>query len=179
MWRLFVRYTLLVILASLIAIIQASLFSAWPFFFSQINLVLIAAIFALFFFGSEIAWWLSFVFGFWLGMIYFQFFGFWLLVLIVTVLLSRLLLKNWLTNRSLYSFLVLILAATLIYNFLAAAILSFLPGDGSFFLIQGIFWKSLIYQGFWSLIAGLLLYHLTAALTHELKPFFLESRKRL
>lgn len=175
-----VRVSAFIFLASLIVIFQASLISAWPLFFGQINLVLIVLIFILFFFGSESALWLVVIFGFWLGLIYFQFFGFFLVILLITVVLSQLLLKNWLTNRSLYSFLVLILAATVTYNFLAALLsYFFVVAPGYFFLASSGFWLALSYQSGWSLVAALLLYHLAAALTRKLQPFFLEGKGRM
>lgn len=174
------RISAFIFFASLIAVIQASLISAWPSFFGQLNLVLIVLIFILFFFGSEAALWLVAIFGFWLGLIYFQFFAFFLIIFLITVLVSQVLLKNWLTNRSLYSFFALILIATVVFNFLAALFFYFFVATpGYFWLGSGDFWLALLYQSAWSLIAALLLYHLATALTKRLQPFFLESKGHL
>jgi len=180
MVRSILRVAIYIFLASLIAIFQVSLISAWPSYFGQINLVLIVLIFTLFFFGSDSAAWLVLIFGGWLGLFYFQFFAFYPLILLATALVSQLLLKNWLTNRSLYSFLVLISVATVVYNILAAALFYlFVPGYGYFFLSASGFWLALLYQGAWSLLAALLLYHVAAALTKKLQPFFLEGQGRM
>ena len=180
MMKSIIKIAAFIFLSSLIAIFQAALISAWPSFFGQINLVLIVLIFSLFFFGQEIAFWLVIIFGFWLGLIYFQFFGFFLIILLITAIISQLLLKNWLTNRSLYSFLALILSATVVYNFLAAILFYFfVTSTGYFFLASSSFWLALFYQSGWSLVAALLLYHLAAALTRKLQPFFLESKGRM
>jgi hypothetical protein len=180
MVKTIIRLSAFIFFASLVAIFQASLISAWPSFFGQINLVLIVLIFTLFFFGSEIALWLVLIFGLWLGLIYFQFFAFFLIILLVTALLAQVLLKNWLTNRSLYSFLALILTATVVYNFLTAILFYlFLAPAGYFFLVNADFWLALLYQGGWSLAFALLLYHLSTALTKRLQPFFLETKSHL
>ncbi len=172
------RVIIFIFFASLAAIGQFSLISAWPSWFGQINLVLIFLIFTLFFFGFRVALWAAFVLGFWLDLISFQFFGFFIIVLLTTAGLAQLMLKNWLTNRSLYSFFVLILAATILYNFLVACLFYFTAADYTrFFLVQKDFWLALFEQGAWSLLAALLSYHLVAALNRKLQPFFLEPKR--
>jgi len=166
-----------IFLASSLALIQFSLISAWPGIFRQINLGLISLIFTLFFFGQRSALWLALILGFWLDLISFKFFGLYLISLVATVLGAQWILKDWLTNRSLYSFLLLILMATLAYNFLVVILFSiFLTDRSLFFLAQKNFWLTLGYQSAWSLLAAALLFNLVASLTKKLQPVFLERK---
>ncbi len=171
------RIIIFVSLVSGLALVRISLISAWPEPFNQINLELIVTIFILFFFGWREAVWAAFVFGFWLDLMSFHFFGLALLSLALTVAAAYGLAKNWLTNRSLYSFLVLILAATVIDGFLSASGLMISRLDSGFIFGRLDFWRDLLYQGGWSLLAALLLFNLAAFLTKKLRPGFLEEKR--
>lgn len=166
-----------ILLLSGVAIIQFSFIFSLPSVFSQINLAAIALIFTLFFFGFRAALYAALVVGFWLDLYSFVFFGFYLLLFFLTAWLSDRILKAWVTNRSLYSFLLLIVIATISYNFMHA-ILSYLAGTsaGTFFLWRAAFWSDLFYQAAWSAVAGILMFSLAGALTRRFKPFFLEHR---
>lgn len=171
------RIIILICLVSGLALARISLVGAWPAPFNQINLELIAVIFILFFFGWREAVWTALVCGFWLDLLSFHFFGLALLSLSLTAAAAYGLSKNWLTNRSLYSFLALILAATAIDNILfALGLMISRPGSG-FILGRLAFWQDLLYQGGWSLLAALLLFNLAAFLTKKLRPGFLEEKR--
>ncbi|MFA6194162.1 MAG: hypothetical protein WC719_00250 [Patescibacteria group bacterium] len=167
----------LILLLSGVAIVQFSFIFSLPSVFSQINLAVITLIFTLFFFGFRSSLYAALVLGFWLDLFSFYFFGLYLLLFLLTVMLANWILETRLTNRSLYSFLLLILIATAAYDF-AAAFLVYLVGAsiGSFFLWNGAFWSNLLYQILWSESAGLLMFSLAGALTRRFKPFFLERK---
>lgn len=167
----------LVLLLSGVAIVQSSFILSLPSVFSQINLAVIVLVFALFFFDFRSALYAAAIIGFWLDLYSFNFFGSYLLLFFLTVVLSNWILKAWLTNRSLYSFLLLILVATAAYD-LAAGFLFYFSGAslGGFFLGRGAFWSGLFYGALWSESAGLLLYSLAGALTRRFQPFFLEKK---
>ena len=88
-----------------------------------------------------------------------------------------LVLENWLTNRSLYSFLLLtfigVVAEALIYNFLLL-ILDWSSSAGKFFLVSGSFWRELAGNIVISLILVGLFFNLLALASRRLKPFFLK-----
>lgn len=156
---------------------QFSLINAWPSFFSQINLVLIVLIFTLFFFSQRTTLLAILISGFWLDLSSFNFFGLYLITLFLIALLARKILTGWLTNRSLYSFLLLILISTVVYNIISGFLLYLSATQPeSFFLIQSDFWLTVAQQSAWSLIAALLAFSLTATATRHLKPFFLEKK---
>jgi cell shape-determining protein MreD len=167
----------LVLLLSGVAIVQFSFIFPLPTIYSQINLAAIVLVFNLFFFDFRSALYASLILGFWLDLYSFNFFGFYLLLFFFTILLANWILKTWLTNRSLYSFLLLILLAALAYN-LFSGFLSYFSGtsSGGFFLWRASFWSNLFYGALWSELAGLLMFSLAGALTRRFQPFFLEKK---
>lgn len=167
----------LILLLSGAAIVQFSFIFSLPSAFSQINLAVIALIFTLFFFGFRSSLYAALILGFWLDLFSFYFFGFYLLLFFLTVILADWILETRLTNRSLYSFLLLMFLATIVYD-IAAAILFHLSGAsiGTFFLWNGVFWSNLLYQILWSESAGLLMFSLAGVLTRRFKPFFLGGK---
>jgi len=165
----------LIFLISAAAVIQSSLIFSLPPGFSAFNLMLIVLVFTLFFYDFRSALGAALVGGFWLDILAFNFFGFYLIALFLTVWLSDWILRSWLTNRSLYSFGLLIFLATIAYNFLVG-ILAYFGSNSPFFLGRSGFWSTLFYQSIWSELAALLMFSLAGALTRRLKPFFLEKK---
>lgn len=171
-WQV-VFYSLLI---SIVALIQASFINNLPGWLQDINLLLITLVFALFFYDFRTAIAVALIGGFWSEIFSFNFFGFYLVVLFFTLVFTHWILRTWLTNRSLYSFLVLIFLATLFYNLVAALMLYwFSDASASFFIWRWPFWSVLAGQVFWSELAGLFLFGLAASLTRRFKPFFLEK----
>jgi len=167
----------LVLLLSGVAIVQSAFIFALPSAFSQINLAVIVLIFTLFFFGFRSALYAALVLGFWLDLYSFYFFGLHLIIFSLTVILVNWILNAWLTNRSLYSFLLLILMATVVYDLTLALSFYFSGASlGTFFLWRGSFWSNLSYQVMWSELAGLLMFNLAGTVTRRFQPFFLEKK---
>lgn len=163
-----------------VANFQFAFISPLPAAFNQINLGLMFLIFILFFFGVKATLVFILSFGFLMDIFSFQFFGFYLICLAATALVAYLILENWLTNKSLYSFWVLFLVATLAYN-LTAAILAFvaanfqgLPGFFSF-----VFWRDTFYQSAWNILAAALFFNISVILAKRFQPFFLEKKGTL
>ena len=171
------RVTLLVLFLSLIAIVQFSFIAVLPSFWRQLNLVLIVMIFILFFFDLETALVAAFISGFWLDILAFNFFGFYLFALLLTLILAQWLATTRLTNRSFYSFLLLMLASAVAYNLITGLLRYFFTSAGGvFFLASGAFWLALLYQAGGNFISALLLFNIVGALTRRLQPFFLEKK---
>jgi len=164
---------------SLVAIIQAAFIFALPAPYVAINLPLIALLFSLLFFKRNTTLILALLMGFWLDILGFNFFGLNILVFLVIVFLADLVLNNWLTNRSLYSFLVLSVLSTFVYDLLLYGIVTIWQSgqpETSLFLFQAYFWKQLLWQIFWSAGFMLLFFNLANSLSKHLKPFFLEKK---
>jgi len=169
---------ILIFFTLFISLFQFSFISALPGIFGQLNLGFFIMIFVLFFFGFKPAVLFLLIYGFSLDFLSFDFFGFYVISFFLSALIAYLILHNWLTNRSLYSFLGLILISTIFYNFFGAILKYILgPESRTFFLIQSNFWISLVYQIIWSLIIAILFFNLAAGLTKKLKPFFLEKKQ--
>ena len=173
------RWFFYFLIFSAVAIVQATFISSLPPIFFAINLVLTSLLFSLIFFKLENTLILAILMGFWLDILGFNFFGLNILVYLITSLLMDFLLKNWLTNKSLYSFLVLSVVGVLIYNLLLYIILavwqSGQTGSG-FFLFESHFWIQLLWQTMWGAGFMLFFFNIANSLSKRLKPFFLEKK---
>lgn len=168
---------ILFFIISFLTILQFSFISALPDPFRQFNLALIVLTFILFFLDLKIALISALIFGFWLDVLSFYFFGFYLLIFFITLLLAQWILKNWLTNRSFYTLIALMVGLTIFYNIFFALILYLVSADyNTFFLVQSRFWITLAYQSAWSFLAALVLFNLATLVSRRIKPFFLEKR---
>jgi hypothetical protein len=160
--------------------LQFAFISPLPAAFNQINLGLMLLMFILFFFGARAALLFIFLFGFLMDTFSFQFFGFYTICLAVAAVASYLILENWLTNKSLYSFWALFLVATLAYN-LSAVILTFIvanfQGVPGFFTLS--FWRNVFYQSAWNILAAALFFNIAVILAKRFQPFFLEKKGSL
>lgn len=168
----------LTLVCLLLANLQFSFISSLPGAFSQINLGLMFLMFILFFFGIKTAIVFIFIFGFLIDSFSFQFFGFYFVSLAGAALISYLILENWLTNKSLYSFWALFLIATISYNLLATVmvfIASNFQGVPGLFSLA--FWRNVFYQSVWNILAGALFFNFLASLAKKFKPSFLEKNE--
>lgn len=162
---------------SFLALFQFSFISSLADPFRQFNLILIILIFILFFLDFRVASISALIAGFWLDVMSFNFFGFYIIIFFVCLLFAHWILKNWLTNRSLYSLLVIMVGVTIVYNILAAIILYLFSTDYTiFFLVQKNFWLTVAYQSGWSFLSALILFNLAALASKRVKPFFLEKK---
>jgi len=173
LWKLLVPA---VVILSLV-IGQFSFVSALPGIFGQVNLLLIALIFTLFFVSFRAAVISALAAGFLLDFLSFTFFGYFALVFVAVVFVARAILKNWLTNRSFYAFCLLMLISTFLYGLFSQALAAFsLAASQKFFLFSGAFWRLLAYQEIWSLLAAIILFNLAASFSKRVLPFFLEKK---
>jgi len=162
---------------SFLVLIQFSFVSSLPDPFRQFNLVLVALMFFIFFLDFRIALISALIGGFWMDVASFNFFGFYLLIFFSVLLIAQWILKDWLTNRSFYALLALMLGMTFLYNIFAATILFIISSNYStFFLFQSHFWLILAYQCLWSVLSSLILFNIAALLSKRIKPFFLEKK---
>ncbi len=175
-WQIFILF----FIASFLALCQFSLISALPDPFRQFNLVLVYLVLVLFFFDFRLALISALISGFWLDILSFNFFGFYLLIFFATLLIANWILQDWLTNRSFYTLLALMLGLTIFYNLFAASLLALVSSSSNtFFLFKVHFWVTLAYQSFWSLLAALILFNLANLVSRRIKPFFLEKKSFL
>jgi len=168
---------ILVLLLSLLVLVQFSFISAIPDPFRECNLVLIVLTFTIFFLDLRVALIAAMISGLLLDLMSFYFFGFHIFLFFISLLLAQSILKNWLTNRSFYTLLALMLSITIFYNLFGAAILYLINSNRAvFFLFESRFWVTLAYQCAWSFLAALILFNLAALVSKRIKPFFLEKK---
>jgi len=171
------KIIILIIILSFLTLLQFSFITALPDPFRQLNLVLVALIFILFFLDWRVALLSGLIIGFWLDVLSFHFFGLYLIIILSTLFLARGILKNWLTNRSFYTLIALMVCSTIFYNFLLALILYLISANyNTLFFMQARFWITVFYQCAWSFLAALVLFNLATLGSKRIKPFFLEKK---
>ena len=167
----------LVAVAFFVSLGQLSFVSTLPGFLGQFNPLLLSLVFVVFFFDLESALIYAACLGLFNDFFSFAPFGFNLSLWLATVFILHLLLRNWLTNRSFYTFAVLTLAAVLINNLLSALLYLIIttlgPDKAIFFLSHLYFWRSLIWQSVANLILAVIFFNLMNLVGRQLKPFFL------
>lgn len=99
-----------------IALVQISFISALPGWLDGFNVILLLLLFMIGLQNFEIALWWAFGLGLVLDFFSFSFFGAYTLSLLIVVVLIQFLLKNFITNRSLYSFLTACFFALFFYE---------------------------------------------------------------
>jgi len=131
---------------------------------AYLNLTLVILIFILVLFGLERAlpWWLAA--GFLNDLFSFHYFGFYTLLFLVIALSTYFLLNNVLTNRSLYVFLFLTAAASLIF-------------DLANYLVFALPWSDFLMEELKRLggnfLATIVIFYLVGWLSYRLRPVFL------
>jgi rod shape-determining protein MreD len=166
------------VLAALILVfIQVGFLTGLPFGLASLNLVLVALVFILVFTGLETAFYWAIGLGFLLDLFTFYPFGSHLISFSLTLLAVFLLLEKFFTNRSLYSFLALVTAASVFYQlFLLAAsglidVFSGTPGIAS----EMNFWLAAGRELALNLAVAIAIYYFQNFLSNRLKPVFLQK----
>lgn len=132
-----------------------------------INLSLVVLVFLLVLFGLEqaVGYWL--ISGFLMDLFSFKLFGFYTVLFGALLLLVYWLLNNVLTNRSLYSFLLIVTLVTVLY-------------DGANWLVFGLPADNLLGSEFKRLLANWLItvvsFYVVSWMSYRLKPVFLIKR---
>ncbi len=173
------QYLALFIGAGLLALVQFSLVSSLPWPWNNLDLPIIAVIFSFLFFSRDQTWLLAAASGWFLDVLGFHPFGLALLSLLFSAIIIYLVLENILTNRSLYSFLLLTFIGLVAEAFLYHIFLAIFDWSGAsqaFFLVNGAFWEALAWKLVLSLLIVGLFFNLIALASRRLQPFFLKER---
>jgi len=166
------------VLAALILVfIQEGFLTGLPFGLASLNLTLIVLVFILVFTDLEAAFYWAIGLGFILDLFTFYPFGVHLLSYGLTLLATFLLLEKFVTNRSLYSFLALITAASVFYQVFIVLISSlinlFSTSAGMDFGIN--YWMFAGRELVFNLAAAIAIYYFQNFLSNRLKPVFLQK----
>lgn len=159
-----------------LAIFQISAIFLWPGFWGELNLILIVIVSILFFYDIKASLLATLIFGFCLDLFSFNFFGMESLSLLISLFLVYRLSITWLTNKSIYSFLIMNVIFSFSYLLFSSFFIYFFYYESvSFFLFKKIFWQSLLYKTTWSLIIIIISFFPLAKVSKNLRPMFLEK----
>ncbi|MDD2680667.1 MAG: hypothetical protein PHE20_01025 [Patescibacteria group bacterium] len=174
-----IKYVLLLTGVAILALLQFSFISALPWPINNFNLSLVAIIFSLLFLDKKDSWVIAISLGFFTDAWLFHPYGTAILSFFLTAVALYLILENLLTNRSLYSFLLLTIIAVLIDTIFTRVFLIIFDWSGagaSHFLVSNLFWGSLMWNLILSLLVVGFIFSVLAILSRRLKPFFLKRR---
>lgn len=173
-----IQYSFVVLLALILVIVQFSLISAFNHPFNSINILVVMLVLSFLIVSKEKVYLLALSAGWFMDIFSFHPFGSTTLSLLLSALLTYFVLENFLTNRSLYSFLFLAIVAIIadsILRYTLIIVFSWPSQQLSLFFLENSFWSSLL----WSLIFALLFivfsFHFLIVLNKKLKPFFLNK----
>ena len=177
---MYLKILIQVIFFSLIALAQIGFVGALPVWLSEFNLVLLILVFLLGF--NKIK---TVLFGgVGMGIIYdlyaFAPFGAYIISLTITIFLAYFLLENFLTNRSLYSFLVLTSFTVIcfeIFSFIIINISSLIFNQEFLFVFSKTFFLYKIYGLFLNLFLMAIFLYLFNFFSPKFKPVFLKKKK--
>lgn len=174
---MYLRIIIHSILAISVSLFQISLLQSWQEWLGYFSLVLIFLLFVLSLSGLDKALIWAGVCGFIYDIYSFFPFGLFLLIFVLTLLLADFLLKNFFTDRSLYSFWALILIINLSFNLLfysGVYIINWYVGDLPFFLLSQDFWSALLRGGIFSLIVVFFFFYASHFISNRLNAVFLK-----
>jgi hypothetical protein len=178
--NLYFKIILLAIAIILLGAIQLSLIKALPYPANALNLVIISVVFILLLADWHSALWWSFGLGLMLDFYSFAPFGLNLLSLAGTLFVTNFLLTNFLTNRSLYSFVILNAVAYLVYEIIIYALyfgLAFLIGESLPLIFDFNFFSGQVFGLALNLIVVSFLFYLLNFVSRRYLPFFLIRKK--
>ncbi len=169
-----------IFLILILFIVQFSFISGLPGVMSRINFVIIILIFILVLFNLKLTLLWSLGLGLLFGFFSFLPFGSELFCLLMSVVFSNFLFKNFFTNRSLYSFLLLTFFMSVFYNILMIILLLIYNFFDNYILlkIDIYFWENKFYELMLDFIIVVMLFYIINFFSKKLKPAFLVySRK--
>ena len=168
------------IFSIVIFIFQLSFLNSLPLYFHYISAVLITIVFVLSIGGIRDAFWWVIFFGVLADLYSFSVFGVYIISYLTVLFVLNLLLNNFFTNRSLYSFFILTIIAILIFEILSYLLIylfSFIFNSEFLFDINLYLFIQIIIKIFVNLVAVMLIYYILNFISKKLKPVFLFYRK--
>lgn len=163
----------------LIVIIQVSVFSAWSGFFASLNLVILFLVFVLFFYNLKTALITALIFSLGLEMFSFNLFGIHFVSIFASLYLVNKVSLSWLTNRSLYSFILINIFTIFSYQILSAILLFFSDFNGaSLIIFSSNFWLTTLFKILWAIIVSSITFNFMLAFNDKYKPDFLGGKMK-
>lgn len=158
-----------------LVIFQIAFINNLPARLNNLNLILVVLIFILSLINLNYAFVWVIGLGWLLSIFLFAPFGIHLISLFLTIIFCNLLLISFFTNRSLYSFLVLVGLATIIYEFFLNSLnyLVDLFSKENLLIINHSFWLDKISQLFLNLVATIIIFYFINFISKKFRPTFL------
>ena len=171
---MFWRFLFNAILLLGLVVIQLSLVNRLPLGVGYVNLLLVVLVYLMILFGPRLALYWFIGAGWLLDVLSFNFWGLHMAAALLAYALSFFLLTSVFTNRSLYALMIIVMAATLVFDAVTAPL-----------ILQG--WSSLMVGSIWlveakkiaaNLVATVGLFYIFNILTRRVQPVFLRDLKR-
>jgi rod shape-determining protein MreD len=171
-----------IFLIILLSVAQLSFVSSMPLFFNQANLLIVTLIFILTAFNFKVAILWAFGAGLVFDFFSFSVFGTILLSFVIMIYFAHLLLDNFFTNRSLYTFIALVSIATFFYgllfyffNYLGLELI----GNGQSATVIKKIIENMVYQILVNDFITAIVFYGVNFISQKLKPFFLVKTNRV
>ncbi|MFH1233937.1 MAG: hypothetical protein V1649_04825 [Patescibacteria group bacterium] len=163
------------ILIIILAIFQIAFISSLPAGLDNLNLILVVLIFILILVNLDYALAWAIGLGWLIGLFLFAPFGMHLISLFLTIIFSNLLLTNFFTNRSLYSFLALVGLSTIIYEIFLNSFnyLINLFSPENLLIINQDFWLDKLSELVLGLMVAVVLFYFINFISKKFSPVFL------
>lgn len=171
---MFWRIILNIILIILAVLLQISLINRLPLGFGYVNLLLVLLVYLLILLGPKPALYWFIGSGWLLDILSFNYWGLHLAASLLIYFLAVFLLTNVFTNRSLYSLIILVVAATLTYDLITAPLV--LENWRSF--LNVVTWQMELKKVVANSIATIFLFYIFNLLTTRVQPVFLRQSKK-
>ncbi len=177
---MYLKMFLNLFLVFLAVLSQISFIGKLPLRADQLNLLLVVILFVLVLFDFRFALVWALGGGFLFDLFSFLPFGFFMLVWLMSLYAAKFLLDNFLTNRSLYSLLVLGAFLSFVYNFLFYTFgyaVEFFE-QSYIFLLERVFWLNIIFEIIVNSIIIIAVFQVISFVSKKLNPVFLTRLKR-
>lgn len=173
----YIKFFLNALLIIFLCLFQVSAILALPFPFNKINLLIIAIVFVLFIYDFEMAFFWTVLSGLLLDFYAFSSSGANFISLILSLVIINFLFKNFLTDRSLYSFFALSTISLIVYEigYLLVNFLFFIFGQKEMIIEFGrSFFMNLFYGLLLDWLVVFLVFYIFNFFSKRYKPFFLK-----
>ncbi len=160
---------------------QISLINSLPSWFSNLNIILLALVYAVGLSKKVFIWCLVVFAGLFLDFILFSPFGLYLLGIMITTLVIHFLHINFLTNQSLYTYIALTGFAVIffrIWSYLFYTISYFLLDDNNYIVFNNVFWLNQLSAIILNIILTTIVFYFLTFISKRLTPVFLVSKTK-
>lgn len=178
---MYLKVLLNLFLISILAIFQIAFVEALPSPFNGLNLIIVIILFVLGIFGLDYALWWALGTGLLMDVFSFSFFGSHIISLFFAVFIVDFLLKNFLTDRSLYVFLISVVIISLSYelffNF-SLFLFNFFTNSNTNIFSATNFFRAEVSQLFLNIISVFVIFYIFSFVSDKLSPVFLAKNKK-